>query len=91
MSGPIPPGYEKSDPKARAELAAATAAAMRALKLTVKAAAFVFVMPDGKVMASLGANDIDGLARLAAAGPETLRAIIDRYIRGEAEAEPTSL
>lgn len=83
MSAPIPPGYEKNSPADRAELAAATAKAMGALGLSVRAAAFVFVMPDGKVMASLGANDLDGLARLATHGPATLRMIIDRYLRGE--------
>lgn len=84
MRAPIPPGFEKNSPADRAELAAATTKAMEALGLTVKAAAFVFVMPDGKVMASLGANDLDGLAKLADHGPQTLRIIIERYLRGEA-------
>ncbi len=50
---------------------------------TMSAMALVVLTPDGKVTASLAAEDWDALEQIAAKGPETLRLTVERLRRGK--------
>jgi hypothetical protein len=79
----IPAGYAPNTAVDNRRLAAATARVAKELGDCVRAVAMVFLLPDGKVTASLAAEDLDALAQLAAKAPGTLTVTIERLLRGK--------